>query len=475
MELSKNPVWNAFAWRVLPHALQGGADFGECLATLDRIGDGSAGDWHREWTATAERLASIAQECDTRGHFISAREAYFRASNYYHASYFPLFGRPVDPRLIRASLSETSTFLRAAALSQPAIEAVEIPYDGITLPGYFVRASSDSGSRPTIIYVNGYDSNIQEMYFAHAPAAARRGYNCLLFDGPGQGRNLICDGLVLRPDWEHVVKAVIDFAQTKPEIDPWRIVLAGWGLGGFLAPRAAAFEQRIAALIADPGQWDQSDTVKSIPVSKEYLLQKDSVPPPQFEQFEQWLRSPAADPMIRWRMLQRGLWVHGVSSLFELVKQIVRFEISSVAGNINCPTLLTSVDGDPLSRGAQKLYDALRCPKLLLRFTEAEGSGGHCEPLARSLYQQRVFDWLDETLKSGGCLPLQVHLGREATATPKPQKMSASGIRQATPAPAVPAVMPTATRPPIRFDEEGVFRRSDLGLPLRLGSQDRRS
>ncbi|QOY91168.1 alpha/beta hydrolase family protein [Paludibaculum fermentans] len=475
MELSKNPVWEAFAWRVLPHALHGGSDFGECLATLERIGEGSADDWHREWTATADRVAAIAQVSDQRGHFISAREAYFRASNYYHASYFPLFGAPVDPRLTRAFTAEVAAFQRAAALSQPAIEPIEIPFEGRTLPGYFVRASSDPGSRPTIVQVNGYDSNIQEMYFAHGPAAVSRGYNCLLFDGPGQGRNLIRDGLVLRPDWENVVRAVIDYAVTRPEVDPWRIVLAGWGLGGFLAPRAAAFEKRIAALIADPGQWDQSDTVKAIPVPPELLRQKDSVPPPQFEQFEQWLRSPAADPMFRWRTLQRGMWTHGVNSLFELVKQIVRFEISPVAEHISCPTLLTAVDGDTLSRGAQKLFDALRCPKLLLRFTATEGSGGHCEPLARSLYEQRVFDWLDETLKSGGCLPLHLHLGRDAAAAAKPPQTGVNGSTEVSPPPAHAPSSATDTRPTIRFEDEGVFKRSDLGLPPRWGGGDRSS
>ena len=56
-----------------------------------------------------------------------------------------------------------------------------------------------------MVHVDGYDSNIQEMYFAHGAAALRRGYNCLLFDGPGQGRKLIRDGLPIRPDWENVV------------------------------------------------------------------------------------------------------------------------------------------------------------------------------------------------------------------------------------------------------------------------------
>ena len=105
--------------------------------------------------------------------------------------------------------------------------------------------------------------------------------------------------------------------------------------------------------------------------------------------------------MMRWKILQRGFWVHGVNSMYDLLRELDRFEISSVANQISCPTLLTAAEGDPVSAHAETLYAALRCPKHLLRFTAAEGSGGHCEALARSLYHQRVFDWLDETL--GAC------------------------------------------------------------------------
>jgi alpha-beta hydrolase superfamily lysophospholipase len=89
------------------------------------------------------------------------------------------------------------------------------------------------------------------MHYGHAAAAQRRGYHVLTFDGPGQGRALIEDNVPMRPDWETVVRAVVDFAMTLPGIDPARIALAGWSFGGYLAPRAASGESRIAALIAD--------------------------------------------------------------------------------------------------------------------------------------------------------------------------------------------------------------------------------
>jgi pimeloyl-ACP methyl ester carboxylesterase len=392
-------MWEAFGLRALPYALYGGADFGECTTTVERVGNnGSADDWYREWVATADRVAGIAEECERRGHTVSAREACFRASTYYRVATYPLFGVPIDPRLIKASDHEQETFHRAASLSRGTIEPVEIAFENHSLPGYFLRASDDGAPRPTVIHVNGYDGTIQEMYFAHGVAALRRGYNCLLFDGPGQGRNLVRDGLAIRPDWETVVRSVIDYALTRPEVDGDRLALCGWSFGGFLAPRAAAFEKRIAALIADPGQWDQRDGVKALPIAPEIIADLDHADPAAFQPFEQYLRSPKADPMLRWRLIQRAFWVHRVNSLLDLTKEIVKFEISSVVQNIACPTLLTAAEGDPIAAGAKKLYDALRCPKTLISFSNAEGSGGHCEALARGLYHQRVFDWLDETL-----------------------------------------------------------------------------
>jgi alpha-beta hydrolase superfamily lysophospholipase len=103
--------------------------------------------------------------------------------------------------------------------------------------------------------------------------------------------------------------------------------------------------------------------------------------------------------MLRWRVVQRGQWVHGKKTLFDYLADLCRFEISSVAQDISCPTLLTQAEGDPVAAAAPKLLDAIRVErKTLVHFTEAEGAGGHCEATARLLYHQRVFDWLDETL-----------------------------------------------------------------------------
>jgi pimeloyl-ACP methyl ester carboxylesterase len=394
-------MWEAFGGRALNRALSGGADFGECTTTVQRVGDGGLDDWHREWAATAERVESLGDDSEAAGHAVSAREAYMRAATYHFMSYYSLFGEPVDERLRAAFERETRAFEKAAALLDPPVQLLEIPFEGGSMPAYLATVDDSGEPRRTIIQTNGYDSNIREMYFSHAPAAGRRGWNWLGFDGPGQGRNLIRDGLRIRPDWENVVRPALDYALELPEVDAERVVLVGWSFGGFLAPRAAAFEDRIAALVADPGQWDQRDNVVGrLPLSDEEKASfPNGVGPEKLRPMEEWLRGPDADPMLRWTLIQRGLWVNGQSSLFDYFADMCRYEISPVAGQISCPTLLTAAEGDPIAAGAPKLHDALQVEsKALVRFSLAEGSGGHCEALARTLYHQRVFDWLDEVV-----------------------------------------------------------------------------
>ncbi len=397
--LNDNPLWEAFGLRALARTAYGGADIGECFSTMERIGNGTRENWYREWIRTAERVYASAWICESAGHGVSAREAYFRACTYFHLSYFPLFGAPVDPWLVDAAARETDAFHRGAALSEFPIEPVEVPYENTSLPGYFVRPQHAASPAPTLLHLNGYDSNIQEMYFAHAPAAVRRGYNCLLLDGPGQGRNLIRDDMVLRPDSEAFVHLAIDYLLTRPEVDPQRIVLSGWSFGGYLACRAAAHERRIAALIVDPGLWDQKVELSTFRLPADLSAPAEPLNIETFADLESKLDSAEADQLLRWRIFQRDFWVHGVSSLRELAGQLQQYEISSTAGRISCPTLITAAEGDPLSAQATALYEALRCPKQLLCFSSADGAGGRYETLGRTLHHQRMFDWLDEILR----------------------------------------------------------------------------
>ena len=252
--------------RTMGHAAYGGADIGEVLTTAQNIVAGDYDSWHDQWLATADRIAAEAETQLAAGHRTSARDGLLRASNYYRAAEFFLHGNPADPRIDHAYRRATQCFQAAAALFTPAIEVVEIPYEDTVLHGYFYRAAGSEGDgtpRPTMVLHNGFDGGAEEMHYSGAAAGSERGYHVLTFDGPGHPAARHLDGLVFRPDWENVVTPVLDWVMARPEVDQSRVGLLGLSMGGLLAPRAAAFEHRLAACVADDGVYELGSTVLS--------------------------------------------------------------------------------------------------------------------------------------------------------------------------------------------------------------------
>lgn len=233
----RNDLHDEFGTWPIAYIPYGGPDFGEIRAVGNAVGDGDNSAYYQAWIAAGDRLAAEAAEAEIRGHRHSARETFLRASACYATAYHPIYGAPVDPRLVAAFGKQKDAFDRGLGLLDPPVRPLRIPFAGTTMPAYLIPASDRAHEvRPLLVLTNGYDATVTDMYFASAVAASRRGYHCLLFDGPGQGEMLYLQNVYLRADWETVVKAVIDFAVALPVVDSTRIALTGWNRR---IPRAA--------------------------------------------------------------------------------------------------------------------------------------------------------------------------------------------------------------------------------------------
>lgn len=381
---------------LLGKATRGGCDIGEVLATIAPIEAGDDQGWFAAWVALGDRIARIAQGCAAGGHRVSAARAYLRSANYYAMAVNAASGMGDDDALLpafRAHQGAWEGFL--ANLDRP-VEPVAIPYEGDTMPGWIFRPDTSGTPRPTLVMCLGSDEAKTGLWGQGIAGGLERGYNVVVFEGPGQQSMLWERGIPFRPDWEKVLTPVVDLLTTRTDVDASRIAVYGVSQAGYWVPRALAFEHRFAAGVADGGVVDVGRSWRDR-IPHRILAAYDKG---DKERFDKELALAFKLPGTRagrlaWNFRSRPYAVTGFSAALDAV---ARYDLTGVAHRITTPLLITEPDGEQFFPGQPAELAALIPGATLVRFTQDDGASYHCQPLARELTEQRMFDWLDDRL-----------------------------------------------------------------------------
>jgi len=371
----------------------GAGDLGEILTVASQIRDGDAESWRRAWNGMAVRLRANADAYLASGHAQSAMQAYFRATNAFRAAGVFEYG---DEKGVLAWQAGRDAFMKAAALSKGRIQPVRIPYEGTTLPGYLVTPDDSRKKRPLFLLQTGLDGTAEDLYFLLGAEVVKRGYNCLIFEGPGQGEMITKQGLPFRPDWENVVTPVVDFAVALPGVDAGRMAIFGPSMS---VPRALAFEKRIKWGIADGGVWSVYDgTLKQLPEAARKLVDSPD-------------QDAAVDALVAQEMggsfgfrhaINQRLWIFKAGSPSDLFRKLKPYTVADVVGKIEAEMLVVNSSADKINDSfaqAKQFYDALVSRKTYLEFDASQGAQSHCQVGAPLVASENMFNWLDERAK----------------------------------------------------------------------------
>lgn len=348
-------------------------------ASPEMPGAPSNQDWHAAWLRLARQVDGIANEAAAAQRELTARDHYLRAAIYFQ--WAEAFLSPSDARAPGLYAAHLASFASAASRFRPAIEIVDIPFEGKTLYGYFVPGQG-AGPRPAVVLSDGLDGTKEEMVYV-AFALAQRGISTLAIDHPGQGATLRLSGLKARHDSEVAARAAVDHLQARPDVAADRLGIVAASMGGYYAPRAAAYEKRFKACVAWGAVYDYHGV------------------------WERRFHSIAGGPLsldLKAAMGTTGehiLHITGATDFEDALRKLQPFHLREAAHDLSCAVLVVHGEDDkqtPLE-DAERLFDAIAASNKTLRvFTRAEGGAAHVQLDRPEPALSLIGDWLAETL-----------------------------------------------------------------------------
>ncbi|MDP2238640.1 MAG: alpha/beta hydrolase [Burkholderiales bacterium] len=352
----------------------GAVALGEIDEVIQRLHQraGEPQAWWEEWTVMGARMERFADAAAAENRQASAGNYYLRAGMYYYTG-----ERMVPPGAQKTGIYKKSLHCSHEGLKRrhKNIEFVEVPYEGAHLPAYFMKSPVAPARAPTVVLFDGLD-NCKEMSVLFAGIElAFRGYHTLAIDGPGQGEALRLRNLYSRYDYEVPGTAAYEYVASRKDVDPERVAIMAYSLGGYSAPRMAAFEKRYRACVAWGALFDYHATWEK----RLKLMQTEGT---GTKQAASHFQLP---------------WVMGVPDMAAAMKKIKQFTLAGVAERIECPTLVLYGENDRLTPRAvaDQLYNAVGArDKTLKVLTLEDGGTEHCQADNRQVGIDTICDWL---------------------------------------------------------------------------------
>jgi dienelactone hydrolase len=334
--------------------------------------------WYESWKRMGERIENLAKEDEAANHLLSASRKFLRAALYYITAEDQLDYRQI--RRLQVYEKAIECFQKGVEYSGRPTEFVEVPYEGTTLPSLFMPAYQADGSpSPCMIHFDGSEDVKELTYLAVNHGMADRGVSLLIVDHPGSGGGLRLRGLPVRHDIEVAASACVDYLEGRDDVDSDRIGIIAQSLGGYYAPRSAAFEKRLKCCVAWGALWDWAANIKEraswYPTSHEFLANLFRTEDPE-----------------------------------ELAFKVSQFTLEGVADKIECPLLVVHGENDRQIGlwAAQKTYEAaVNSPRRELKvFTFNTGGVEHCQIDNVTLATDYMYDWIAEVLEAN---PIPLH------------------------------------------------------------------
>jgi dipeptidyl aminopeptidase/acylaminoacyl peptidase len=360
---SDNYMWSS----TVIMGLMAGAQLGEMHRWLEPLRDkqGDMEAWDKAWVGMAAQQEELALADLKAGHRMSAGARYSRAAIY----------RLLGERQMEVSANKLERYKSALASFDAAVQYASLPVERIevaspdgTLPGYLIPARTTPPA-PVVLFYSGLDVTKELLYFFIRDEFVRRGISVFAVDTPGVGEPLRLRNVASRPDYEVPTAAIIDHLEQRPDIDRERIGILGISLGGYYAPRAAAFEKRIKACAAWTGVWDYGSIWK-----------------------RRW-ETQTKNISVGFFQLQ---WIMGTKTMEEALERVQQYKLEGVMQHLTQPLLMLHGEHDlaiPLEQAQAAFAAAGSSDKQLRIFSLAEGGAEHVSLDEPDASRQLVADW----------------------------------------------------------------------------------